>query len=328
VSKNEFLLGRLTHNGRSFVGVVQDSRVWEISRLLGFDTDMTMLELLERWPTVDAMLAEVMPRAPEGESLRLDALKVEAPVTPRQIFCIGANYRTHVIQLSMKQPDPSTAHMSAEERAEAVRNMMDERVRAGTPYAFLKLPSCVTGPYDQIILPRQAREPDWELELAVVIGKPARNIARADAFSVVAGYTIVNDVTTRDRIYRPDLKAIGTDWLAAKNSPTFLPLGPWLRPARFVPDPQNLRITLKLNGKTMQDESTSDMIFDVARQIEYISSYVKLLPGDLICTGSPAGNGTHYQRFLAPGDVVEGTITGLGSQRLVCVSEGLDGAPC
>ena len=88
-----------------------------------------------------------------------------------------------------------------------------------------------------------------------------------------------------------------------------------------VPDPQDLWITLTLNGRVMQDDSTADMIFDVARQIEYVSSRVRLLPGDILCTGSPAGNGTHHQRFLQPGDVVEGTITGLGTQRLTCVAE-------
>jgi 2,4-didehydro-3-deoxy-L-rhamnonate hydrolase len=114
---------------------------------------------------------------------------------------------------------------------------------------------------------------------------------------------------------------MGMDWIASKGSPTFLPVGPFITPAEFVADPQSLRITLRLNGELMQDESTSDMIFSVARIIEFISQYVQLLPGDLILTGSPSGNGTHYNRFLRPGDVVEGEVTGLGKIRNACVHE-------
>ena len=117
------------------------------------------------------------------------------------------------------------------------------------------------------------------------------------------------------------MKAMGTDWLASKNSSSFLPMGPYLVPAAFVPDPQQLHLTLKLNGQVMQDEGTNDMLFGVARLIEYISDLVQLWPGDLICTGSPRGNGMHYNRFLRPGDVLEGAITGLGIQRNTCVAE-------
>ena len=138
----------------------------------------------------------------------------------------------------------------------------------------------------------------------------------------VAGYTIANDVTARDRLYRPDMRTIASDWLSSKSPPSFLPLGPYLVPARFVPQPQALRITLALNGQTMQDALTSDMIFDISRQIEYVSNRVALLPGDILLTGSPAGNGTHHQRFLRPGDELTGAITGLGQQRNTCIAEG------
>jgi 2,4-diketo-3-deoxy-L-fuconate hydrolase len=163
-------------------------------------------------------------------------------------------------------------------------------------------------------------EPDWELELAFVIGKPARYVSRADAMSYIAGYTVANDVTARERIYRPDIKAIGTDWLAGKCLPTFLPMGPFIVPAAFVSDPMRLQITLKLNGDVMQDESTADMIFDIARQVEYLSSRMQLMPGDVVCTGSPAGNGAHYGRYLRDGDVMEGTIAEIGTIRNPCVA--------
>jgi 2-keto-4-pentenoate hydratase/2-oxohepta-3-ene-1,7-dioic acid hydratase in catechol pathway len=121
---------------------------------------------------------------------------------------------------------------------------------------------------------------------------------------------------------RPDLKQLGMDWMACKNAPGFNIIGPYITPARFVPDPQKLHIRLRLNGETMQDEGTDDMIFDVARLIEFASQHTQLYPGDIIMTGSPSGNGTHYGRFLRDGDVMEGEIDGLvGHQRTPCVAE-------
>jgi 2-keto-4-pentenoate hydratase/2-oxohepta-3-ene-1,7-dioic acid hydratase in catechol pathway len=122
----------------------------------------------------------------------------------------------------------------------------------------------MVGAYDDIVLPDRGEQHDWELELVAVIGEGGRDIPRENALDHVAGYTIANDLTTRDLVYRPDLKAIGTDWLRAKNAPTFLPVGPWIVPAPFVDDPMDLTITLRVDGQTMQNESTSDMIFDIA----------------------------------------------------------------
>ncbi|HEY8509347.1 MAG TPA: fumarylacetoacetate hydrolase family protein, partial [Steroidobacteraceae bacterium] len=141
------------------------------------------------------------------------------------------------------------------------------------------------------------------------------------AMEFVAGYMLVNDITVRELVARPDLPRLGSDWLQSKNSPGFLPTGPFLVPAEFVPDPYAIRLQLRLNGELMQDELTSDMIFDIATQIEYISRHAQLLPGDLICTGTPAGCGTRYQRFLQPGDVLECSAEGLGTQRTVCIAE-------
>ncbi len=154
-----------------------------------------------------------------------------------------------------------------------------------------------------------------------MIGRPARRVSAEAALEHVAGYTIANDITSRELVNRPDVPQMGMDWLAAKCSPGFLPLGPYVTPAAFVRDPQSLQITFKLNGQVMQDESTADMIFGVARIIEFISSHVRLLPGDVVLTGSPSGNGTHYGRFIQDGDVLEGSIEGLGTQRNRCVAE-------
>ncbi|HEY2518681.1 MAG TPA: fumarylacetoacetate hydrolase family protein, partial [Streptosporangiaceae bacterium] len=181
----------------------------------------------------------------------------------------------------------------------------------------------ICGPDDNVVLPDIGTQHDWELELGVVIGTEAYRVGTEEALSHVAGYVIANDLTTRDRVFRPDMPGLGTDWLAGKNAPTFLPLGPWLVPAPFVPDPARLRVTLKLNGETVQDETTAGMIFGVPELIAHISAITPLRPGDLILTGSPAGNGAHHGRYLRPGDVMEATITGgavdLGTQRNRCV---------
>jgi 2-keto-4-pentenoate hydratase/2-oxohepta-3-ene-1,7-dioic acid hydratase in catechol pathway len=206
--------------------------------------------------------------------------------------------------------------------------MMDERARTGTPYIFAGLPSALTGPHDDIVLPDRGENHDWELELAAVIGKPARNLTRENALDHVAGYTICNDITTRSLVYRGDLKAIGSDWFAAKNAATFLPTGPYLVPAKFVADPANLRVTLRHNGITRQDESSADMLFDLQAILAYATEVTELRPGDLVLTGSPAGNGMHWGVFLAEGDLIEGEISGLGVQRNHCVSKPRVSEPC
>ncbi len=318
-----------------FAGIVIGDRVIAVTALqslcekLGFPLSApeTVFGLLQMWdlnfPALQTGIANLELTASQPmESLALDAVKIHAPVLyPQQIFCAGANYRQHVIDLAVAQGHGANDTTSTEERRAHAERMMDERIASGSPYVFTKIPSAITGPYDPIILPADTTQADWELELGVIIGRAARHVSRTEALDYVAGYTVVNDLTSRDKVYRPDLKAIGTDWLLSKSAPSFLPMGPYLLPAAFVQDPQQLHITLKLNGQVMQDEGTDDMIFSVTRLIEYLSQHVQLWPGDLICTGSPRGNGMHYNRFLGPGDVLEGTISGLGTQRNFCVAE-------
>jgi len=245
---------------------------------------------------------------------------VRAPIEPRQVFQAGANYRQHVIDLEVAHRRPDDPRTEEQARAE-IAQVMDRRAAEDLPYVFLGLPSSITGPYDELVLPAWAAEPDWELELAVVIGQTAHRVSVDQALEYVAGYTIANDLTDRASVFRRDMPAIGTDWLRSKNAPGFTPLGPYLVPAEFVGDPQKLQVTLRLNGETMQDESTADMLFGVARLIAAISETATLLPGDLVLTGSPAGNGLHWGRLLRDGDVMEGSITGLGAQRTRCVAE-------
>lgn len=298
---------------------------------LGAIASHSMLALLENWEEHFAALRQAVDflstdsaKEPRWRNLFVPSQQVRfrPPVDlPRQIFCAGANYKKHVIDLIVDQAVGTDKSLSREERRAQAVKLMDDRAAHGAPYVFSKPPSAVTGPYDPVILPRHAAQPDWELELAMIIGKPCRHVSRDEALRYVAGYTIVNDITNRDLVFRKDTGAMGADWIRAKSSPGYLPVGPYFVPAEFVPDPQNLRITLKLNGQVMQDESTADMIFGVARIVEYLSDYVQLWPGDLIATGSPAGNGAHYNRFLRPGDILEGSITGLGTQRNSCVAE-------
>jgi 2-keto-4-pentenoate hydratase/2-oxohepta-3-ene-1,7-dioic acid hydratase in catechol pathway len=289
-------------------------------RVIRHDGGAGLPDLLDDWDKVLPMLAA----AAKGESAPLASVKPAAPYVPRQVFCTGANYRKHVIGLimgdpSMRGPDDEAA--TDEERRAKAEAMMDERAKNALPYCFLKLPSCVVGPEDAVVLPRNVEKPDWELELGVVIGRRSRHVTAAEAMDHVAGYAVVNDVTAREHIFRRDAGAIGADWLSGKCFPTFLPFGPMIVPKQFVPNPYDLNIRLSVNGKVYQDETTADMMIDIARQIEYLSDRVELLPGDLICTGSPYGNGSAFGVYLQPGDVMEGTITGLGTLRNPCVAE-------
>jgi 2-keto-4-pentenoate hydratase/2-oxohepta-3-ene-1,7-dioic acid hydratase in catechol pathway len=280
--------------------------------------DRSTRHLLEDW---DKSFHE-LERAAEQRSgawIPLSELDVQPPIEPRQVLQSGANYRKHVVDIIMSERSDYGGRTEEEVRAEA-EEFVGARARQGTPYVFIGLASAMCGAYDDIVLPPTGNEHDWELELAAIIGAPARHVSADRALQHVAAYTICNDLTTRDRVYRPDMKKIGTDWFAAKNSPTFTPTGPFLVPAQYVGDPMDLRITLRHNGQTMQDESTKDMIFDIASLVSYASSVVELTPGDLLLTGSPAGNGAHWGVYLAPGDVMDSEITGLGYQRNTCVA--------
>ena len=252
-----------------------------------------------------------------------DEAAVQMPYRPQQVFCTGANYKKHVVGLIMGDPSmrtPEYEALSPDELKARVEKMMDERAKA-LPFVFLKLPSSVVGPRDEVVLPFDVEKPDWELELGVVIGKRAHRVNAEEAMDYVAGYAVVNDVTARELIFRRDGSAIGADWLSGKSFPTFLPFGPMVVPKDQVADPYDLNIRLSVDGKVYQDESTSDMMVSIERQIAYLSSRVVLEPGDLICTGSPYGNGSAFGVFLKPGDVMEGTISGLGTQRNPCVAE-------
>ncbi|MFI2566294.1 fumarylacetoacetate hydrolase family protein [Paenarthrobacter sp. NPDC018779] len=269
------------------------------------------------WERLENLAAE------DGPWLPLDSVVLAAPVEPRQVLQTGANYRTHVIDLvvaGLAKDDPR----SPEEAREWAGKMMDDRQANGEPYFFIGLPACVVGDDEPLILPAYSEKHDWELELAVVIGTEAFRVSKAEAMNHVAGYTIVNDITTRDLVFRRDMKEIGTDWYRGKNAPGFLPTGPFLLPAQFV-DPSKLKVRLELNGEVMQDATTDDLLFDIPALVSAASQNMPLLPGDLLLTGSPAGNGAHWGRLLRDGDVMTGSIQGLGTQVVRCVAEQTSG---
>jgi 2,4-didehydro-3-deoxy-L-rhamnonate hydrolase len=314
-------------DGKSQAGLAIDKHVWNVAELAQADgttaiAGRSVMDLIDDWdPSLTALRRLAMvARAGAIPALAMADLDIRSPLEhPRQIFCTGANYRKHVVDLTV-DTGVGPEGLDREGLRAWATEMMEQRASEGEPYAFTKPVSAIAGPNDPLVVPATTGKLDWEIELGVVIGRGGYNIALAQAMEHVAGYVIVNDISARDLIARTDYKMLGTDWLKAKGQPGFLPVGPLLVPSCFVADPYDLALRLTVGEKVMQDESTADMLFDIARQIEYISRYARLLPGDLICTGSPAGNGTHYNRYLTPGDVMTAEITGLGRQVVHCIA--------
>jgi 2,4-diketo-3-deoxy-L-fuconate hydrolase len=308
-----FHLGTFANPHDPFPGLVVSGRVIDLRPFFG--ERATVVSLLADWDASLERLGHLA--AEERDGVCLERLRALPPVhPPRTYLCAGANYRRHVIQMMVNQRDAGSSEDAA--RAEAERSI-DDRAANGVPFMFVGLPNAVSGAYDDVVLPAQGAQNDWELELTIVIGKEARAVGREQAMDHVAGYTITNDISARDRMLRRDLPM--TDFLNSKCRPTFKPTGPYITPKQFVPDPHDLRITLKVNGEVMQDDTTSDMIFGVERLVEYVSGVTDLYPGDMILTGSPSGNAAHHgNRFLQPGDLIEGEISRLGVQRNRCVA--------
>jgi 2-keto-4-pentenoate hydratase/2-oxohepta-3-ene-1,7-dioic acid hydratase in catechol pathway len=313
--------------------IVLDERAIRLDRVDGPLAGLSVDDLLASWERAWPALVDLVERHEDGrvgpEALvEVAEATVMAPLRPGKLLQSGMNYHRHVVDLIVaraRTEDPDTDLDSV--RAEAVERM-ERRAAEGEPFVFVGLAGSMCGPYDDVILPALGTDHDWELELGVVIGTGGRHIGRDRALDHVAGYVACNDLTTRDLVFSHGSGGVGADWFRSKNAPTFFPTGPWLVPAVFVPDPGDLVIQLRHNGDVMQDESTADMIFDVAHLVEFCSTTVPLAPGDLILTGSPAGNGAHWGRVLAPGDVMEATITvpglagpGFGTQRNACVAE-------
>jgi 2,4-didehydro-3-deoxy-L-rhamnonate hydrolase len=311
-----FSLGTFAHNGGDpFPGLVIDERVVDLRPLLGPET--TARSLFEDWETSFETLSRIAAGRDHESALRYGEVRPLPPLVPRQILCAGANYRGHMRQIVVSTLRSEGDTRSDEElHAEAERQLAD-RI-ATEPFMFVAPVSALCGALDDVVLWKPGNCHDWELELAVVIGREGFDIDEADALDHVAGYTISNDISVRDVQQRPRFPM--TDFLSSKGRPTYFPTGPYVVPRQFVSDPRALRIKLSVNDEPMQDETVDDIIFGVEQLVAYASRVAGLQPGDLILTGSPAGNAGHYgNRWLVPGDVIVGEISGLGRQRNLCV---------
>lgn len=215
------------------------------------------------------------------------SVRLAEPVKrPGKIICIGLNYRKHAEESGMAVPTE--------------------------PVVFFKATSSIVGPNDQIVIPKNSKKTDWEVELGVVIGKRANYVSEEDALDYVAGYVLHNDVSEREfQLER------GGQWVKGKSCDTFAPLGPYLVTKDEVANPNNLNLWLTLNGKKLQDGNTDDFIFNVQEVISYLSQYMSLMPGDIISTGTPEGVGFGFKPpfYLKEGDVIELGIEGLGQAR-------------
>ena len=214
-------------------------------------------------------------------------VRLGSPVTrPSKLVCIGLNYAKHAAESGMEVPKE--------------------------PVIFFKATSAIVGPNDNLIIPKGSTKTDWEVELAVVIGKKASYVEEADAMDHVAGYILHNDYSEREfQIERSG------QWVKGKSCDTFAPLGPFLATKEEIINPHNLDLWLKLNGETKQNSNTNDLVFNIPQVVSYLSQFMTLLPGDVISTGTPfgVGMGLSPQRYLRPGDVVELGIQGLGSSK-------------
>lgn len=219
-----------------------------------------------------------------------DEIRLGIPLTrPSKIVCVGLNYAQHAAESGMDIPKE--------------------------PVLFFKATSSLIGPNDNIIIPKNSTKTDWEVELAIVIGKKASYVEEVDVFDHIAGYVLHNDVSEREF----QLERSG-QWVKGKSCDTFAPVGPFIATKDEIKDPNNLNLWLKLNGKVMQNSNTSDFIFNVQQVVSHISQFMTLLPGDIISTGTPFGVGLGLKppTYLKPGDVIELGIEGLGTSKQVC----------
>jgi 2-keto-4-pentenoate hydratase/2-oxohepta-3-ene-1,7-dioic acid hydratase in catechol pathway len=281
-------------------GILVGDRLIDVAEATGRREHASMLGLLAAWPEVRGTLAEMAKNA-KHEGTPVAEAKLLAPLpVPGTIFCAGANYADHAAEMARRRgaeppPDPHTLGLRS--------------------WHFIKASRCVAGPGEEIALPRTSRKVDWEAELAVVIGRKAKDVGEKDALAYVAGYTIANDLSARDLSRReglPENSSFKNDWVGQKCFDGSCPLGPWIVPAEDIPDPHALAMELSVNGDTKQKSNTGQMIYTINEQIADLSARMTLWPGDIILTGTPAGVGSARGEFLKAGDVVRITIDRIG----------------
>jgi 2-keto-4-pentenoate hydratase/2-oxohepta-3-ene-1,7-dioic acid hydratase in catechol pathway len=277
------------HNNHSHAGVVQNDQVISLAGI-GIHS---VLELITAGPEALLMVKDLAETGAPDASFPLASVKLLAPIPrPPKIICIGLNYRDHAIESKLEIPT--------------------------IPVVFSKYASSVIGPGDAIVLPKNSVKPDYEAELAFVIGKNGRHIQAADWEQYVFGYTCLNDVSARD------FQMATSQWMIGKTFDTFAPMGPYLVTADEIADPHNLNISLTINGETLQNSNTRELIFRIPQLIEYLSSVFTLECGDVISTGTPSGVGFSYNppRWLRAGDSVTVKVEGVGELTNPVVAEG------
>ncbi len=279
-------------------GLLVDGAVYDAAICLGSPTPLRIMDILTAWEDLKPRIERA---APLGAAIPLAQAGLLAPLgAPAQIYCAGANYADHAAAMAAVNntplgPNPKEAGLKA--------------------WFFMKSPRSLANPGQTVTMPKAAKKVDWEAELAVVIGRVAKDVPVERAYDYVAGYTIGNDLSARDLGRRegvPATSPFAMDWLAHKNFDGSLPLGPWIVPASDIADPMNLAIKLTVNGALKQNSNSAAMIFSIADQIAHLSQKLTLYPGDVIMTGTPAGTGNESGVFLNSGDVIAITIDQLG----------------
>ncbi len=272
------------------IGVLSGNNIVRSLRM-----DGTMRQFIARLSEVEHAERMIEAEMQEAETWSLDEVELLSPLTdPEKIICIGLNYHDHVIESGMKVP--------------------------AVPVLFPKYSNCIAAHEQSIAIPAEVTQCDYEVELAVVIGKEAKRVSREDAMDYVFGYTILNDVSARD------IQLNEPQWTRGKTIDGFAPIGPWIVTADELPHPGSLAIKLRLNGNLMQNSNTRELIFDIPYLISFLSNTMTLKPGDVISTGTPpgVGMGQNPQVWLKPGDVVEAEIEGIGVLRSTFVTEASD----
>lgn len=278
-------------------GIVRNDRVHDLAYVLPGLSISTLSDAYRHWPAVEAALS--VRREDLGPSVALSEVQLLPPsLEPSAIYFAGFNYRDHVANMASKfntvrDPDPKSVGLK--------------------PWHGLKPRNALCGHGCEVELPTD--RVDWEIELAVVIGREARRVPVAEALSYVAGYTVGVDLSARDLAFRPHTPVESVarmDWIMQKGLQGFCPLGPWLAPRMAIKDPQDLDLKLSVNGVIKQQSNTREMIYSVAEAIAHISAMVTLSPGDIILTGTPAGTGAETGEYLKPGDVVQASIAAIG----------------
>jgi 2-keto-4-pentenoate hydratase/2-oxohepta-3-ene-1,7-dioic acid hydratase in catechol pathway len=287
-------LANFEKEGTVRAGIVKDNRIFDIAE----EAESGRVRIFRSVTCVDQLLDDRLlealkkaePRLTAGKGAPLRSVRLRSPVLyPEKIFMVAVNYGLHGRETNTAPP--------------------------ASPYLFTKFRNSLIGPGDAIMAPRSSKQVDWEVELAVVIGREGKNIKRNKAYSYVAGYTVSNDISFRD-FQGKRVEGLGMNWVKGKGMDSSFPLGPWLVTRDEIPDPNSLRISLKVNGEQKQGSNTRDMLIKVDELVSYASIGTTLRPGDIISTGTPEGIAAATgEPYLKDGDVVEARIEKIGVLR-------------